>query len=88
MPSADVADMVRYDPLGLLALVRDSLGGTQHGLNIGVTEGGYLSADNRSRLIIARPRRPPFDTDFSRALDTRLPQIASDDRRSSRTATT
>jgi predicted RND superfamily exporter protein len=78
MPSADVAELIRYDPLGLLALLRDSLGGTQRGLNIGVAEGGYLSADNRSRLIIARPRRPPFDTDFSRALDTRLRQIASD----------
>ena len=78
VPSADVADMIRYDPLGLLALVRDSLGGTQRGLNIGVTEGGYLSADNRSRLIIARPRRPPFDTDFSRALDARLRQITSE----------
>ena len=78
VPSADVAEMIRYDPLGLLALVRESLGGTQRGLNIGVTEGGYLSADNTSRLIIARPRKPPFDTDFSRALDTRLRQIASE----------
>jgi hypothetical protein len=78
VPSADVADMIRYDPLALLALVRDSLGGTQRGLNLGVTEGGYLSADNRSRLIIARPRRPPFDTEFSRALDARLSQIRSE----------
>ena len=78
VPSADVAGMIRYDPLGLLALMRDSLSGGPGGLNLGVTEGGYLSADNRSRLIIARPRRPPFDTDFSRALDVRLRQITSD----------
>jgi predicted RND superfamily exporter protein len=78
VPSADVTDMIRYDPLGLLALVRDSLGGTQRGLNLGVTEGGYVSADSRSRLIIARPRRPPFDTEFSRALDARLRQVRSE----------
>ena len=78
VPSPAVADLVRYDPLGLLALVRDSLGGTQQGLNIGVTAGGYLSQDNRSRLIIARPRRPPFDADFSRALDARLTAMSRD----------
>ena len=78
VPSADVAEMIRYDPLGLLALMRDDLSGGPGGLNLGISEGGYLSADNGSRLIIARPRRPPFDTDFSRALDTRLRQIASE----------
>lgn len=78
VPSADVADMIRYDPLGLLALMRDSLSGGPGGLTLGITEGGYLSADNRSRLVIARPRRPPFDTDFSRALDVRLRQIDSE----------
>ena len=78
VPSPAIADLVRYDPLGLLTLVRDSLGGTQQGLNIGVTAGGYLSQDNRSRLIIARPKRPPFDADFSRALDARLTAMSRD----------
>jgi predicted RND superfamily exporter protein len=78
VPSPAIADLVRYDPIGLLALVRDSLGGTQQGLNIGVTGGGYLSKDNRSRLIIARPKRPPFDAEFSRALDARLKAIDAD----------
>jgi hypothetical protein len=75
VPSPGVADMVRYDPLGLFALVRETLGGGPQGLNLGITTGGYISADSRSRLIIARPRRPPFDSDFSRALDARLHEI-------------
>ena len=78
VPSSDVTELVRYDPLGLLALVRESLGGAQQGLNIGVTSGGYISRDSQSRLIIARPTRPPFDAAFSRALDGRLTAIAAE----------
>ena len=33
---------------------------------------GYVTADRRARLVIARPRRPPYDAAFSRALDARL----------------
>ena len=72
VPSADVAQMVRYDPAGLLNLVRDTLGASQQGLDLGVSSGGYLSNDQRSRLVIAWPRRPPFDSAFSKALDARL----------------
>ena len=87
VPSAEVAEMVRHDPVGLFALVRESIGGAQAGLGLGGAGRGYVSEDGRSRLLIARPMRPPFDAEFSRALDARLEalraqlleQAASDD---------
>ena len=36
---------------------------------------GFVTADRRARLIIARPRRPPYDSTFSHALDARLNAI-------------
>jgi predicted RND superfamily exporter protein len=78
VPSPQVADMVRYDPAGLFGLVRESLGGAQSELNLGVAAGGYVSDDNRNRLVIARPVSPPFDAAFSRALDARLRRITGD----------
>jgi len=72
MPSPAIVDMVRYDPLGLFDLVRDELGGAQAGANLGVIDGGYISADGRSRLLIAKPSQPPFDAEFSRSLINRL----------------
>jgi uncharacterized protein len=83
VPSADVARLVRQDPLGLFDLVRDALGGAQAGLNIGVSADGYVTKDGRSRLLIARPKRPPYDAEFSRALDRRLQQIAASSARAS-----
>jgi predicted RND superfamily exporter protein len=75
LPSPAVADMVRQDPLGLYDLLRQQLGGAQAGVNLGVTEGGYVTPDSRARLVIAHPARPPYDTDFSRALAARLEGI-------------
>jgi predicted RND superfamily exporter protein len=77
VPSADIAAMVRQDPLGLLDLLRNALGGPQSGLHLGVAEGGYVTADGHGRLVIARPRRPPYDAAFSRALDARLREIVA-----------
>ena len=72
VPSPAVVQMVRHDPLGLFDLVRDELGASQAGANLGVTEGGYISADGASRLLIAKPSQAPFDAGFSRALMSRL----------------
>jgi predicted exporter len=72
MPSSEVREMVRQDPLGLLRLLRDDLGQAQAGLNVGGGPDGYLTADGRRRLVVARPSRPPFDTKFSHALFARL----------------
>jgi predicted exporter len=85
MPSAGVAAMVSQDPLNLLGLLREQLGGQRAGITIGVAEGGYVSADGRHRLVIAKPRQPPFDTRFSRQLQQRLDAIGAADRGAVRT---
>lgn len=77
LPSADIAELVRHDPLGLYDLVREGLGGAQAGVNLGVTEGGYLTPDSRSRMVIAHPVRPPYDTEFSHALLERLTTMSA-----------
>ena len=77
MPSPAVAAMVRQDPLDLLGLLRQQLGGQRAGITAGITEGGYVSADGRRRLVIAKPRRPPFDTRFSHLLMQRLEAIGA-----------
>ena len=75
VPSPEIAQLVRQDPLGLFDLMREQLGDSQGGLNIGITEGGYVTKDGRRRLVIAQPARPPYDADFSRALSSRLENI-------------
>jgi predicted RND superfamily exporter protein len=75
VPSPDVAELIRQDPAGLFDLLRDALGGTQAGFGVGVGGGGYVTPDGQSRLIIARPTRPPYDVEFSRALSARLQEI-------------
>jgi len=54
--------------------LQSTFGGTA-GPNAAPSLEGYVTADGRSRVIIARPRRPPYDSDFSRALDQRLHSI-------------
>jgi uncharacterized protein len=77
IPSPAVEAIVRQDPLDLLGLLRDQLGGQRAAVTVGLSEGGYVTEDGRHRLIIARPRQPPYDTTFSRALMARLDTIAS-----------
>jgi predicted RND superfamily exporter protein len=74
LPSPDVADLVRHDPAGLYELTREAVGGRAP---IARSEGEYLTPDGSSRLIIAHPNRPPYNADFSRALDARLRSIAA-----------
>ncbi|HUP39422.1 MAG TPA: MMPL family transporter [Vicinamibacterales bacterium] len=73
LPSSSVADLVRHDPAGLFELTQRTFGGNAP---IGI-DGGYVTQDGSSRLVIARPRRPPYDAAFSRALDARLTSIAA-----------
>jgi predicted exporter len=75
VPSPAIAELVQQDPAGLYDLLRDALGGPQAGLNIGVSQDGYVTSDGRRRLVIAYPKRPPYDAAFSRALDARLRNI-------------
>jgi predicted RND superfamily exporter protein len=78
LPSADIAALVRADPLGLNELLRQQMGGSQSILPMAVSLDGYVTADARRRLIVARPTRPPYDTTFSRALFARLEAIRAE----------
>jgi uncharacterized protein len=75
VPSPEVADLVRQDPAGLFDLLRDSLGGAQPRFGAGISTDGYVTEDGHSRLVIGRPKRPPYDNAFSRALDARLREL-------------
>jgi predicted RND superfamily exporter protein len=78
VPSPDVEQLVRQDPLDLFGLLRHQFGGARAGMPIGINPNGYLSVDGRRRLLIVKPRRPPFDTAFSRALSDRLSRLRTD----------
>ena len=71
-----MAELVRADPLGLLLSLRDRLAGAASGMKLDASSGAYVSTDGRSRLLLARPRRPPFDTEFA----PRPVRAARDDR--------
>jgi uncharacterized protein len=76
VPSDEVVQLVRQDPAGISELALDSTGARGNGTR-GEPTAEYISADGRKRLVIAHPLRPPFDTEFSRALDTRLRGLQS-----------
>ncbi len=78
VPSEEMAALVRQDPLGLFSLMREQFGDAQAGLNLGAGSDGYVTPDSRSRLVIVKPERPPYDTAFSRALFDRLQAIERD----------
>jgi predicted exporter len=73
--SPEVKAYVQQDPLGLLDMMRDRLGRGRALVDLNPTETGYVSRDGRSRLVIARPVRPPFDTEFCKQLFARLAGI-------------
>ncbi len=72
LPSPEMREMVQRDPLGLFLLARGQLAGAAGGLAIDDPARGYVTADLRARLVLARPVRPPFDTRFSQRLFDRL----------------
>jgi predicted RND superfamily exporter protein len=74
-PSADVRNLVQSDPLGLLTLVRDRFAGDRALAGLDAGRRGYLSPDGRSRLVMAVPARPAFDSEFSRLLFSRLAEV-------------
>jgi uncharacterized protein len=78
LPSPEMAELVRADPLGLLLSLRERLAGAASGMKLDTSSGAYVSTDGRSRLLLARPKRPPFDTVFGRALFARLETIERD----------
>lgn len=74
LPSPAVTRMVSQDPLGLFNLLSAQMGSSA-GVSLGASTSGYVAPDGRSRLVIARPGSPPFDTDFSHRLFARLEAI-------------
>jgi len=74
-PSPEIRALVQSDPLGLLSLVREHFATSRAFANIDVGRGGYLSADGRSRLVMATPASPPFDGPFCRRLFAKLSEI-------------
>ena len=75
IPSPEIAAMVRDDPLGFHDLLRRQFAGAPSPLPIGAAGDGYLSADGRRRLLIARPTQSPYDTEFSHQLFDRLQSL-------------
>lgn len=73
--SPEVKAYVQQDPLGLLSLLRDRLGRGRALVDFDPTQKGYVSRDGRSRLVIAKPVRPPFDTAFCKRLFERLARV-------------
>jgi predicted RND superfamily exporter protein len=72
LPSADLKALVQQDPLGLLVDLRDRFAGGGLPLAPDAASRGYVSADGRARLVLAKPTRPPFDSAFARALNERV----------------
>jgi predicted RND superfamily exporter protein len=77
LPSNEIAQLVRQDPAGISELSLDAVGVRPNEAAADRITAEYVSADGRRRLVIAHPARPPFDTEFSRALDVRLRDIQS-----------
>jgi predicted RND superfamily exporter protein len=75
LPSAQITDLVRQDPLGIFNLLRVSAGGPNAAISGAIGRDGYMTPDGRRRLVIAKPERPPFDTAFAHKLEERLRRI-------------
>jgi predicted RND superfamily exporter protein len=80
--SPEVKAYVQQDPIGLLGLLRDRLGRGRSLVEFDPTQRGYVSRDGRSRLVIAKPVRPPFDTAFCTQLFARLARVEASARAS------
>ena len=61
-------------------MLRDKLGRGRSLVEFDPAKRGYVSRDGRSRLVIAKPVRPPFDTDFCKRLFSRLAEIEASSR--------
>lgn len=77
MPSAQIKELVRQDPLGLLTILRGQIGKEKGFVSFDPTQEGYVSQDGRSRLVIVKPKGQPFDSDFCKALFRRLSDVES-----------
>src|SRR5262249_36403080 len=72
---------VQQDPLGLLTIWRDRMSREKGFVAFDPSREGFVSKDGRSRMIIVKPTRPPFDTEFCRTLFNRLSAVETAVRR-------
>jgi predicted RND superfamily exporter protein len=79
--SPALGEVVQNDPLGLLSSLRASFGEDPAFSDLDVSRRGYVSADGRSRLVMATPTGPPFDSEFCRRLFVALDGVEADSRR-------
>jgi uncharacterized protein len=75
VPSPQIKALVQQDPLGLLPMLRDRMGREKGVAAFDPAQEGYVSSDGHSRLLIVKPKGPPFDADFCKALFHRLSTV-------------
>lgn len=61
-------ELLTLDPFGLTELVLGRLESSRGSLNVDWTSGYYLSRDHRMLLILAKPKGPPQDIEFTTRL--------------------
>jgi len=59
-----VKGLIKVDPFGLSEIFLNRLDATRGQLSVDWTSGYYLSRDHRLLLLLARPVKPPQDTEF------------------------
>lgn len=62
--SSQVKVFLRFDPLGLMPLLRSRLTGNRPSMGMDLSEGYYLSRDRGAALMIVKPVRPAQDVEF------------------------
>ena len=77
VPSPQIKALVQQDPLGLLAMLRDRMGRQKAFVSFDPAQEGYVSQDGHGRLVVVKPKGPPFDIDFCKALFRRLSAVES-----------
>src|SRR6202158_6339484 len=75
VPSPQIKALVQQDPLGLLTMLRDRMGREKGCVACDPAQEGYISSDGHSRLLVVKPKGPPFDTDFCKELFQRLSTV-------------
>lgn len=67
--SLALKELVKIDPFGLAEIFLGRLEATRGALAVDWTSGYYLSQDHRLLLLLARPVKPPQDTEFDIQLE-------------------
>ncbi len=68
-PTASIAEgLLLRDPLGLMPLFVDRLLAHRGALKVDLSDGYYLSRDNRTLIMLVKPSHPSQDLAFSRKL--------------------